>query len=358
MSDASDEFLKAGIAGAGVFGRYHAQKYEAAHGARVSAVYDRDPARAAALAADFGAAVFDDFAAFVAAVDLMSVTAPATAHFSLAKQALTAGRHCLVEKPLSMSARESAELIDAAEAVGAVLQVGHQERFICDAFGLFDSPTPPQASEFVRCGPRSGRCEDVCVVFDLMIHDLDLVNQLGLGAPLAVIAFGDDNETVARLVFDGERTVNLKASRQAATPERRLHLIYGDGEGDDERKFDFLTRTRTDRREGQSTDIRASDLAAGGGDIVAALDDPLGFGVSRFVATVRQCVAGERTPPPITGAAGAAAVALAERIVAERIVAERNVAVNSVAGSNAKASRPAADSPTRNAASVERMLAR
>lgn len=281
--------LVAGVAGAGVFGGHHARKYASIEGVRLGAIYDPDAGRAASLAAGFGAQAHTDYKAFLDAVDIVTIAAPATAHFSLARAALAAGRHALLEKPLATSLAHADQLIALAARKDLVLQVGHQERFVADAFGVLKRPAPPRSVWCRRHNPKTGRGEDVSVVLDLMIHDLDLVRQLGLGALQSVVARGDADDVEAELQFDSGATAMLAASRIAPRPDRRMTFVYGDGVVE----LDFVNR-----KVGNTT---GSPLAASFEDAATspALTDPLGLSVSMFVDAVRKGSA-----PPITGEAG------------------------------------------------------
>src|SRR4051812_25427717 len=106
--------LRAGVAGAGVFGGYHAGKYALTPGVRLAAVYDHHLDHARALAARHGAEGFDDLAAFLAAVDMVTVASPADTHADVALAALNAGRHAYVEKPLAIFGGDARVLADTA----------------------------------------------------------------------------------------------------------------------------------------------------------------------------------------------------------------------------------------------------
>ncbi|GAB4532593.1 MAG: Gfo/Idh/MocA family oxidoreductase [Amphiplicatus sp.] len=288
--------IRAGVAGAGVFGGYHAQKYAALDGVRLTAVYDIDASRARALARRLGAEPFDDYAAFLAAVDVLTVAAPASAHYDLARQALIAGKSVLVEKPLALDLAHADELIALAARRGLTLQVGHQERFVAEALGLFARPRP-QEVWCARRNPPSGRGEDVSVVLDLMIHDLDLVRRLGLGALAAISASGGYDEATAELVFDSGATATLTASRAAVASDRRMRLLYKDGLVE----VDFAARA-----------VSGAPVAGRFDAAAPALADPLGYGVGKFV---RAATTGG--PPEIPGEAGRAALEWAMMIEAE-----------------------------------------
>ena len=133
------EKLRGGVAGAGVFGGYHATKYTEVSGASLAAVFDVDQGRATDAASQRGADAFSDFDAFLDAVDLVTIAAPASYHADLAMRALKSGTHVLVEKPIALDLEAADLLIAEANSRQLILQVGHQERYVADAFGLLDA---------------------------------------------------------------------------------------------------------------------------------------------------------------------------------------------------------------------------
>jgi predicted dehydrogenase len=264
--------LRTGVAGAGVFGGHHARKHAASSRIELVGVFDPDHARAAALAAETGARPFDSLPAMLGEIDAVTIAAPAAAHYRLAKAALEAGKHVYVEKPLALALADADALIALADARGLVVQVGHQERFVLAAMGLPRGGRLPLSLEFGRAGPPTGRGEDVAVVFDLMIHDLDLARLFGFKKPAKIDVCGAYDETVATLAFDGGATASFVASRRSAERQRVMKAVYDDGAIE----IDFLKRTITN---GTGASLAANDFAAG----PAALSDPLGASVEAFV---------------------------------------------------------------------------
>lgn len=293
------EQVVAGVAGAGVFGGHHAAKYAALPGVQMAAVFDVDPERAAALARKVGARAFSTLDAFLDNVDALTVAAPASAHFDIAGRALAKGRHVLIEKPIALRLDDADRLIALAEENGAVLQVGHQERFVFDAFGILSRQRKPLSVRCIRANPPTGRGEDVSVVFDLMIHDIDLVCRLGLGAPVSIVSEGSADEVEAEVTCAGGAVVTMKASRLSPARDRRMRLVYDDGIVE----IDFVNRT-IENTTGAALAASFDDAAPN-----PAFVDPLGYGVSRFIDAVR----GEG-PAPITGAQARAALDWALRI--------------------------------------------
>jgi predicted dehydrogenase len=299
--------LKAGVIGAGVFGGYHANKYMEVDGAELVAIFDNDLDRAAAAARERGATRgFDDLDAFLEAVDILTIATPASTHGELAARALEAGRHVLVEKPIALDLETADRLVALARRQDLVLQVGHQERYVAQAFGLFDRDKPVRIKSR-RLNRFSGRAMDVSVVFDLMIHDLDLLAQFVddvSGAEVsvldAVVEHGPNADQVAvDLRFPNGIRAQLSASRLEETPLRDLSLTYADGEI----VLDFLERrirNTTGRPLARSFDDDAPPLE---------LADPLRFGTQRFVDSVLKGAL-----PPVTGGDGRRALALGLKV--------------------------------------------
>ncbi|HKT55052.1 MAG TPA: Gfo/Idh/MocA family oxidoreductase [Caulobacteraceae bacterium] len=292
--------MKAGVAGAGVFGGYHAQQYAAMEGVALAAVFDPDGARAAALAQRLGAQAVTRFEDLLALSDVVSVASPAVTHAELGLAALRAGKPTYVEKPIATSLEDADRLLAAAAETGVVLAVGHVERVVFQAMGLLDVPEPPRFMESVRKGPWSPRGSDVSCVLDLMIHDIDLGLALNPAEPLAAEAqaqvehgpFADAVRAEVTLA-DGSSMI-LEASRIAETRERRMRLVYAPGE----LEIDFLT--------GAFRNTTAFELNPKFAETPAGRDR-LAASLGAFLAAVR----GEAARPAVTGAEAVAALDLA-----------------------------------------------
>lgn len=295
--------VRVGVIGAGVFGGYHAQKFAASDFAEFVGVFDLNTEIAGKLIAKIGqGAVFSTFEAIAAQCDALVIATPASSHAMLTRKALEAGKHALVEKPLALTGVEARGLAKLALERDLVLSVGHQERLVFEAMGLFATGERPKRIEAVRMGPASpeGRCEDVSVVFDLMIHDLDLAAELFGGEVRGADGSGHSAQTrlldhaTAELLFAGNGQAKLTASRCAAKRERWMRIEYASGIVE----IDFLTRTVTNTTK---FDIRA--------DVSAILPDPLKAADEAFLAAVQG-----RAAPVITGGVGARAAAMAELV--------------------------------------------
>jgi predicted dehydrogenase len=286
--------LKCGVVGAGVFGGYHANQYAKLPGARLAAVFDPQLDRARAVADPHGAQAFADMDAFLAAVDAVSVTSPATTHFAAALASLKAGKATYVEKPLAVTMDDAEALIDAARKADKPLGVGHQERMVFKAMGLFDVHEKPLRLEAIRRGTYSPR------KLDLMIHDIDLALALSGAEPMsveaqAVILHGPlADEVKAEAIFDDGLIALFEASRIAEARERRMRIVYPSGEVE----IDFLTRAFRNTTPFM-LDANFTETPIG--------RDPLGAALGAFVAAAR----GEVDHLPAEAEDGARALDLA-----------------------------------------------
>lgn len=226
--------LRAGVVGVGYFGRFHARHYALNPDVTLAAVVDADRTRAQAIADEHGCEVFTDPADLVGRVDLVSIAVPTPYHHRTARMLLSAGIHCLIEKPITSTLEEADDLIAVADAQGLVLQVGHIERFSAVYRALASRVRKPLFIESVRTGPVRERANDVDVVLDLMIHDIDIVAGLA-GAPIETIeAVGTPvvNPTAdianARLTFTNGVVATVTANRIGEKVERITRVFEQD----------------------------------------------------------------------------------------------------------------------------------
>lgn len=295
--------VRVGVIGAGVFGGYHAQKFAASLHAEFVGVFDLNTEAAGKVITKVGKGeVFTSFEAIADACDALVIATPASSHAMLTRKALEAGKHALVEKPLALTGVEARALAKLALEKDLVLSVGHQERLVFEAMGLFSTGERPKRVEGVRMGPASpdGRCEDVSVVFDLMIHDLDLTAELFGGEVKGADGAGFSSHTrlldqaSAELLFANTGHAKLIASRCAEKRERWMRIEYASGTVE----IDFITRKVKNTTR---FDIRA--------DVSEILPDPLKAADEAFLAAIQG-----RAAPVITGGVGARAAAMAEMV--------------------------------------------
>ena len=293
--------LRLGILGVGHFGRFHALKAAANPAIQLIGLHDASFDRAAQIAGEVGAPALSP-EAVIAAAEAVIIAAPTRFHYALAEQALAAGRHVFIEKPIAASLDQADRLIALAARQERVLQVGHIERFSAAFRTVMTTPSGGRALSFeaVRAAPFRPRSLDVSVVLDLMIHDLDLVMELAGGEPEAVEAVGaaiasdHPDFAVARLLFSGGRAASITASRVSLAMERRLRVLGTEGE----MAVDFLTRSLAVLRRGGAEAVET--MPGHGVDRATWTDhDSLEAEQGAFVAACQG-----RGPVVVDGAAG------------------------------------------------------
>lgn len=272
--------MRAGVVGAGVFGGYHAGKYAGDARTEFIGVFDPVRDRARAIASQHGAIAFTSLNAMIEEADIITIASPALFHHDAAYRALAAGRHVLVEKPICATVEEGRELLELAQKSGRVLQVGHQERFVFAAMGLFGDIPHARTLSARRMGTPSARNLDVSVTLDLMIHDIDLVLALAGGAPSRVEADmraergGLADHIVTRLEFPGGLVAELESSRVADERDRVMTIGF---EGGAVLDVDFI-RKRFENGAGLPLDRNFADAPMA--------RDSLGASVSNFISRV------------------------------------------------------------------------
>ena len=305
--------LRAAVIGVGHVGRHHARILGSTPGVTLAAVVDRDPERAAQHAKTSGARVCAD-AAELASMDLdaVCVAVPTEDHLAVALPLLARGIGVLVEKPMTRSLDEADRMIAAAQAGGAMLGVGHTERFNPAVEAALPYVTAPKFIEVHRLSPFPERSLDIDVIFDLMIHDLDIVRTMvrsevvdleAVGVPVLSPRFDIAN---VRLRFESGCIANLTASRISKDRVRKLRVFQRDA---------YISIDYAEQQvEAYRLDRSGERPAIGGGSLPIEKEEPLRREIEDFLDAVRHGRA-----PRVTGEDGRAALALADRIASAMV---------------------------------------
>jgi predicted dehydrogenase len=297
----ADTSINVGVVGLGSFGKHHVRHYARNPRARLVAVSDVDSERASAFAAEFGATAFTDYRDLIGKVDAVSIAVPAAGHHDVAAAFIAAGVHVFVEKPLAATTDAARALAAAASACGVVLQVGHIERFNPAVTAIEQRIGQPRRMAFRRLSAWNGRATDVDVIFDLMIHDIDLALHFAQSPVRSVAGSGQVarsstiDEAEAWLTFENGAIATLSASRVAPQTERRITI----SEPGAAYVADLGAPGLAVTRRGEPTPTI----------IPLEAHDNLGAEIDSFLA----CVA-DGAAPRVGGEAGVAAVDIAERI--------------------------------------------
>ena len=301
--------LRVAVVGVGHLGRHHARLLAAMPNVELVAVADTDPARAAEIAAAHQTTAVHDWRSLPGDLDAVTVAVPTEAHVAVALGLIERGAHVLVEKPLARSVAEADALIAAAAARHVHLAVGHTERFNPAVTAARAHLTQPRFIEAHRLGTFPERSLDIDVVFDLMIHDLDLLLSI-VGEPVvSVEAVGVPVLTPridianVRLRFAGGCIANLTASRISRDRVRKIRFFQPQSY----LSIDYAAQEVEHWTLGPGP---AGTPAITGGKLDVPRDEPLKRELEDFVTAVR-----DERAPAVTGDQGRAALALAAEIV-------------------------------------------
>ena len=301
--------IRVAVVGCGEFGRNHARVYREMETAQLAGGYDKDPARTTAFAQEFQTRAFSSLDEMAGQVDAASVAVPTVAHAEVGCRLMEMGIDVLVEKPMAKDLADADALLAVSEKYSRILQVGHVERFNPAVLAVEPILNRPLFFEVHRLGVFTPRSLDVDVIYDLMIHDLDILLAL-VGEPvIEVKAVGipvlSDKVDIAhaRLEFAGGAVANVTASRVSTERVRKVRFFQ-------QHEYISLDYARRDalregvKRPGPQPEFAFEKLPASG-------TEPLRAELEAFLEAVRT-----RKPPKTSGTAGRAALELATRVMA------------------------------------------
>jgi predicted dehydrogenase len=305
----SEKRIRVAVIGAGEFGRNHVRVWSGLDGAELAGIVDTDAGRAERVAAEFSTRALSDIESLAAeGVEAVSLAVPTQEHARIGCQLLDGGFDLLVEKPIAASLCEADELISAARRNRRILQVGHVERFNAAITAARKIVSRPMFFEIHRLGIFTPRSLDIDVVYDVMIHDLDILLSL-VNSPVADLkAVGipvmTDKVDIAhaRVEFETGTVANLTASRVSTERVRKMRFFQ-------EHEYISLDFARQDALRVRVTpgdpqpQINFENLPT-------TPEEPLKAELRAFLESVRT-----RRAPEVDGAAGRRALELADRVM-------------------------------------------
>ena len=276
-------------------------------GVTLSAVVDTRPERAAEIAAVSNTQALADYRELIGEVDAVVVAVPTELHADIAVPFLDRGTPVMVEKPMSRSLADADRMLAAARATGAMIAVGHTERHNPAVAVALRLVSAPRFIEVHRLSAFPDRSLDIDVVFDLMIHDLDVILAIvksevtsiaAVGVPVLTSRYDIAN---VRLRFASGCIANITASRISKDRVRKIRFFQPDAYLSVDYASQEVEGYRLVRKEPRP-DIQ-------GGSIPVERDEPLRRELADFVKAVR-----DQTAPLVDGEAGRRALALAAEI--------------------------------------------
>jgi predicted dehydrogenase len=296
------------VIGVGHLGQHHARILAAMPETDLVAVVDTKPDRAAEIAMKHATTALTEASSLVGKVDAVTIATPTVSHVEVALPFIDAGAAVLIEKPIAGSVEDADRLIAAAETRQTMLAIGHTERFNPAVAAAIPLVSSPRFIEVHRLGTFPERSLDIDVIFDLMIHDLDLLLAMAGSEVTGIEAIGVNVLTPrvdianARLRFASGCIANVTASRISRERVRKARFFQHDSYVSIDYAAQELEMYRLVAQNGGRPAIQ-------GGRMDVANDEPLRRELIDFIDAVR-----DRRPPTVTGRDGRAALALATRI--------------------------------------------
>lgn len=303
------EPVKVGVVGIGSMGVHHARVYSELPNTELLGLVDVDESRGRLLSKDFGTEYFSDYRQLIEqGVEAVNIAVPTSLHYPLAVDFIKHGIHVLVEKPITVDLIQAKSLVDLSKRNNCILQVGHLERFNPAVRKLRSVMGRPVFLESQRISYPTNRNLDVGIVWDLMIHDLDILINLVKSPVVEIHAMGvsvySDFEDVAQvnLLFKNGIAASLMASRISGEKQRSLRVTEDTGRT---LNLDFMNQTLCAMRPPRSGHPVPPEL------LPVEKDEPLRLELSHFA----DCVANHRTPI-VSGEDGKKALELAMQVLA------------------------------------------
>jgi predicted dehydrogenase len=300
--------IRVAVVGTGEFGCNHARVYREIEGADLVGVYDQNARRCSEIAAEFQTRALDRLEELRECADAVSVAVPTIEHAAVGCQLMEMGLDVLVEKPIAKNLAEADALLEAEKRFRRILQVGHVERFNPAVLAVEPIVNHPLFFEVHRLGVFSARSLDVDVIYDVMIHDLDILLALVKQPVTEVKAVGipvlTDKVDIAhaRLEFATGAVANVTASRVSTERVRKMRFFQ-------QHEYISLDYARRDalrvavKKPGPQPEFAFEKLPA-------PQVEPLRAELEAFVDAVRK-----RREPKTSGANGRAALELAQRVM-------------------------------------------
>lgn len=249
--------LKVGLIGLGKMGRYHLNLYRDIHDVELVGICDANKDVVNEISEKTGYKGYTDYKELLNYVDAVTIAAPTRFHYEIAKTCLEAGKHVLVEKPITTDFNQAQELFNIAINKNLTLHIGHVERFNGAVQEIKNLNVSPRYIESRRIGPYNPNFKGDSIVLDLMIHDIDIIMNL-MGSKVKTIqAMGSPVYTdladysSVNLLFENNSVAHIYVSRISQTKERIMSLHGQDALIE----LDFTTQDINIYRQGHSQQV-------------------------------------------------------------------------------------------------------
>jgi len=224
--------VKIGVIGVGHLGRIHTRVYsELSEKVELVGIYDQNAQQAETVAREYQTRAYSSPESLLEQCSAVSCAVPTSSHYEIGRLAATAGCHALIEKPITDQIETAESLVSLFRTNGLNLMVGHTERFNPAMEVMRHLTLKPKFIEGHRLAPFNPRGTDVAVIYDLMIHDIDIILKIMGSEPESIDSAGVSVITPhidianVRMKFSGGCVVNLTTSRISQKKMRKLRLF-------------------------------------------------------------------------------------------------------------------------------------
>lgn len=305
--------LKVGVIGVGSMGKNHVRSYAALkHVCNLVGLYDINKSKAKDMAKSYGIKSFDSAKDLLKNVDAVNIATPTTTHYGIAMKAIEAGKHILIEKPITNEIDEANRLLEFAQKKKLIVQVGHIERFNPAIKALPDMLKDEEivAIDIKRMGPYDPRINDTDVIQDLMIHDIDVVSSIISSEIKEINAFARKVSSLEHMDFavssfqlNNDVIITLTSSRASSKKVRKMSITT---EGSFI-ELDYIGKriTRTKRGNGNLNKNKQQEFE----ESYENEEEPLKMQLIHFINSIKN-----KTQPLITGYDGLEALKLTKLI--------------------------------------------
>ena len=229
--------MKVALVGYGHLGKWHAEKMNLIYGENFYAIVESDTSKHRTICEKYpNVRIVDNLDEVIDTVGAVVIATPTSYHFRIIEKSVMNNKHCFVEKPMTANIEESFLVGDLLKNKKLIFQVGHSERFHLFWQHLLRKEEFINASiiRIERLAPYKGRGDDVDIIYDLMIHDYDLLNMLKIGTPISVEAWGNSCHTkmidycISKIKYE-DKVAFITASRSSNKEKRNAEFVFDDG---------------------------------------------------------------------------------------------------------------------------------
>lgn len=293
--------MKVGVIGVGSMGRNHARIYSELNNVSLVGISDTDAGRGTGVSKSYGVKFYKDYKELLKlGPDAVSIAVPTIFHKKVALDAIEAGCHVLLEKPITDSIKDAEEIIKKARKNGVKLMIGHIERFnpVVSQIKKMISDQDIITISITRVGPLPPRMKNVGIVVDVAVHDIDIIRHITGSEFEKVLSLVSGKEDTALISFRMKNGILAHINTDWLTPFKIREIRIATKE-----KFivgDLISQKLTEYGK-YSTD--GSFVVK---EIGMMYQEPLKQEIRAFISSIEN-----NTEPPVTGRDGVEALKIA-----------------------------------------------